>query len=1130
MSQFSFLQPEFASVYEHASRAEVLALADPRGACFYARLALEVTVKWMYTHDGTLRKPYDSNLAALLHEPTFRALVGPALFAKTKIIKDLGNIAVHDTRAVAPEKAADAVRELFHIAYWLVRTYAQGPKPDAGLAFSANDLPRTTHVETSTLSRLQATEQQFQQAEQERAKAEQARVKSEDDRKQLEASISEFQKQITRIKRANQATPDTHDYNETQTRNLFIDLLLREAGWQIDQVRDIEVPVAGMPNETGQGFVDYVLWGDDGLPLALIEAKRTQRDARVGQRQAELYADALEHQHGQRPIIFYSNGYEHWLWDDRRYPPRPVHGFLKKDELELAIQRRATLKPLGAETINPEIVERYYQTRAIRRVGETFEKDMLRKALLVMATGSGKTRTVIALSDLLMRANWARRILFLADRITLVNQAVNAFKRFLPQASPVNLVTEKSAHGRVYVSSYPTMVNLIEEMHKGVRRFGAGHFDLIVIDEAHRSIYRKYRAIFDYFDSLLVGLTATPRDEVDRDTYELFDLERGVPTDAYDLEDAVNDGFLVPPRAVSVPLKFQREGIRYDQLSADEQEAWDALDWDDEDGSIPEQVGAGAINQWLFNQDTVDKVLEHVMVHGLKVAAGDRLGKTIIFAKNHDHAQYIAQRFDANYPQYQGKFARVIDFKTEYAQSLIDDFSTLENEPHIAISVDMLDTGIDIPEVVNLVFFKLVRSKTKFWQMIGRGTRLRPDLFGPGQHKEFFFVFDFCQNFEFFNQDPVIADSRVSPSLRQRLFTNRVELLGAIDAQADAPEDEALQGLRGEVASRLRDEVAGMNPENFLVRPKRRLVEKYYQAETWGRLLREERAELNQYVAGLPSALDDNDTDAKQFDLLILNAQLSLLQHDKSFTRHQQRIRETAALLEELRNVPMVAAEMELILELQTDSYWQDITPPMLESVRRRLRSLVKLLDAKKRPIIYTNFEDEIGSGTEVALHGIPAGADMARFRMKVRHFLKDHMHHIAIQKVRRNESLTAQDLDELERIFLEAGVAEAEGLEQVRQEGGVGLFVRSLVGLDREAAKQAFTGFIAAHNPKADQIEFLNLVIDSLTEHGVMDPARLYESPFTDADPMGVEGVFKDAQVIELIAILNDVRTRAVA
>ena len=477
------------------------------------------------------------------------------------------------------------------------------------------------------------------------------------------------------------------------------------------------------------------------------------RDARVGQQQAKLYADCLEKQFGQRPVIFYTNGYEHWLWDDTRYPPRSVQGFLTKDELQLAIQRRTLRKPLGAEEIDGAIVERFYQTRAIRRVAEAFEKDHQRKALLVMATGAGKTRTVIALADLLMRANWAKRVLFLADRVALVRQAVNAFKRHLPSSAPVNLVTEKDGQGRVYVSTYPTMMNLIDDTADGKRRFGVGHFDLVVIDEAHRSVYRKYGAIFDYFDSLLVGLTATPKDEVDRDTYRLFELQRGVPTDAYGLDEAVKDGYLVPPRAVSVPLKFIRQGMRYDDLSEDEKEQWDAIEWD-EDGNVPSQVDPPAINKWLFNADTVDKVLEHLMTHGLKVAAGDRLGKTIIFAKNHDHAQFIAQRFDANYPHLKGSFARVIDFKTDYAQSLIEDFCQADKAPHIAISVDMLDTGIDVPEVVNLVFFKIVRSKTKFWQMLGRGTRLCPDLFGPGQNKEFFYVFDFCQNFEFFNQNP----------------------------------------------------------------------------------------------------------------------------------------------------------------------------------------------------------------------------------------------------------------------------------------------------------------------------------------------------------------------------------------
>jgi len=374
-----------------------------------------------------------------------------------------------------------------------------------------------------------------------------------------------------------------------------------------------------------------------------------------------------------------------------------------------------------------------------------------------MATGAGKTRTVIALCDLLMRCNWVKRVLFLADRVALVRQAVNAFKKHLPDSSPVNLVEEKDMEGRVFVSTYPTMMKQIEDMSEGQRRFGVGHFDILIIDEAHRSVFKKYKAIFDYFDSLLVGLTATPKNEIERNTYTLFDLENGVPTDAYSLEEAVKDGFLVPPQAVSVPLKFQREGINYDELTDEDKEQWDSLEWDEE-GEVPDRVEAEAVNKWLFNIDTVDKVLAHLMTRGLKVAGGDRLGKTILFAKNQAHADFVAGRFNVNYPHFKGEFARVITFKTEYAQNLIDNFSNKEKSPHLAISVDMLDTGIDVPEVVNLVFFKLVRSKTKFWQMVGRGTRLRPELFEPGKDKKFFYLFDYCQNLEYFSQNPETTD------------------------------------------------------------------------------------------------------------------------------------------------------------------------------------------------------------------------------------------------------------------------------------------------------------------------------------------------------------------------------------
>ena len=397
------------------------------------------------------------------------------------------------------------------------------------------------------------------------------------DREALDDELVRLRAEVAKAKKEAAEHADTHDYSEAETRTHIIDEYLHEAGWPLTDERDREYEVSGMPNQQNTGYVDYVLWGDDGKPLGLVEAKRTTKSPLAGKQQAKLYADCLEEEFGRRPVIFYSNGYQTWIWDDQMYPPREVQGFYTKDELELLIQRRTSRKSLATAEINDAIVERYYQTRAIRRIGEAFENDLERKALLVMATGAGKTRTVIALSDLLMRCNWAKRILFLADRIALVNQAVGAFKTHLPSSSPVNLVTERHGDGRVYVSTYPTMMGLIDEMQEGRRRFGPGHFDLIVIDEAHRSVYQKYRAIFDYFDSLLVGLTATPKDEIDINTYQLFELERGVPTDAYQLDDAIKDGFLVPPIAVSVPIKFQRQGITYKDLSPEEQEKWDAL-------------------------------------------------------------------------------------------------------------------------------------------------------------------------------------------------------------------------------------------------------------------------------------------------------------------------------------------------------------------------------------------------------------------------------------------------------------------------------------------------------------------------------------------------------------------------
>lgn len=1138
MSNFAFLHlPEWAFLFESAVKAEELANTDARASCFYARRTLELGVAWLYKHDKALKLPYQDNLGALIHEPSFRQTVGDALFTKARLIKDLGNMAVHSARKMAPIDAVNTTRELFHFCYWLARSYGRMARPDPSQRFELKWLPPASARPAQTVGQLQKLELELHARDEKLSS-----LLSE--RAALDEELRRLREEFAAIRQANTAQPDTHDYSEDATRKLFIDTLLKEAGWNLDPAKNFEVEVTGMPNAANKGYVDYVLWGDDGKPLGLIEAKRTTRSPTVGQQQARLYADCLEAQYGQRPVIFYSNGYEHWIWDDLCYPPRAVQGFYKKPELELLIQRRSSRKKLSEAVIDSAIIERYYQTRAVRRVGESFETDRLRKSLLVMATGAGKTRTVIALADILMRCNWVKRVLFLADRVALVNQAVNAFKTHLPDSAPVNLVTDKTSEGRVYVSTYPTMMGLIDEAlngeNAGQRRFGVGHFDLIIIDEAHRSVYRKYRALFDYFDALLVGLTATPKDEIDHNTYGLFDLETGVPTDAYGLDEAVADKHLVPPVPISVPLKFQREGIRYEDLPEEEKEAWDALEWSD-DGTVPEEVNAEAVNKWLFNTDTVDKVLETLMTRGQKVAGGDRLGKTILFAKNNDHADFIARRFDINYPHYKGHFARVVTYKTEYAQSLIDDFSARDRMPHVAISVDMLDTGIDVPEVVNLVFFKTVRSKTKFWQMLGRGTRLCKDLFGPGEDKQNFHIFDFCQNLEFFSQNPDFSEGSVTEPLGKRLFGARLQLIASLDTRLRGPGTrEQLAApygghlteaeLRAETAALLHQHVAAMNQDNFLVRPHRQYVERYAQAEAWQVLEPDDFDALSKRVAGLPTELADEDEEAKRFDLLLLRTQLAVLQALPAFTGLKERIQALAGALEEQSAIPAIHAEMALILAVGSEEWWEGATVPMLETVRRRLRALVKLIPKGEKKIVYTDFEDELGDAVTIDLPQVTAGLNMAKFKDKARAFLRAHESHLALQRLRRNQALTPTDLVELEKMLLEAGGSPELISEAKEKSHGLGIFIRSLVGLDRDAAMQAFSDFIGGTTATPNQIEFINLVVEELTQNGVVEPERLFESPYTDINAQGPYGVFPEAKVTQIVRVLEEIRGRAVA
>jgi type I restriction enzyme R subunit len=1149
-SQYAFIASQWPELHAEAVRVEQGALSDPRTACFYARRTIELLVEWAYDNDSQLERPFAAQtLADLMYARVFCDLAGEQM-RRFRLLKDLGNKAVHRSDPIRVGDAVTAARELFQVLRWFALTYGRDQQRVRGCSFNADLLP----------SRDAATAQQAQSREQLEALAEQLEERDTQLRDQRLATLASqeeldrLRQEITALRKANEAAARPEpDLSEFDTRRSYIDFYIEEAGWVHGQSCTHEHEVQGMPNATGTGFVDYVLWGGDGKPLALVEAKRTSRDSMEGQRQAELYANCLEQRYGQRPIIFLSNGYRHRLWDDLRYPPREVQGFYKKDELETLIRRREIRQPLAQATLSNTIAGRYYQQRAIRAICESLEQGHL-KALLVQATGTGKTRTAISLTDVLTRCNWVKRVLFLADRTSLVLQAERAFRRFLPDCSPVNLVTNKGGEGRVFLSTYPTMMNLIDaEDANGVKRFGVGHFDLVIIDEAHRSVYQKYGAIFAYFDSLLSGLTATPRDEIDRNTYELFDRAIGLPTDEYGLDQAIADRFLVPFRPISVSLRFPQEGINYADLSDEEKAQWDLLDWE-ENVLGTGRVDSGAINNWLFNDDTVDKGLEVLMTQGCQEASGDRIGKSVIFARNHKHAEFIRERFDYNYPHLAGKAARVIDNQVKYAQSLIDEFADSGSDLRIAISVDMLDTGIDIPEIVNLVFFKPVRSRTKFWQMVGRGTRTCQDLFGPGRDKECFWIFDLCQNLEFFLGQGG-ADSTSAPeSLSTRLFRSRLALIEVIDHKVGqtmlqaglgmaitAPEghpgepETALRLHRHTLAELLRCHVAACPADNFLVRPHLQLVERFRNGESWAILSPDDHQDLAATLAPLPSAYaeqqGDTDADARRFDLLLYNLQLTLLRAEPRYNRLQKQLRDLAAQLEARPNIPQVAAELELIRDLLRDEWWQDVTVPMLEEVRRRLRALMGLIEPISRDPLYTNFTDELGVMRELDAAALLTRDEFQQFRLRAKDFLKAHEDHLTMQRLRRNQPLTPADLDELQRLLLCHGVGTEQAIQRAAEEcNGFGLFIRSLVGLDRNAAKELFAAFLADGTHTATQIRFINEILDELTSRGVMDPARLYDPPFSDLAPTGPEGLFSEAEVNNICHLLDLIKTRAVA
>jgi len=1110
MSNFSFIPPEWAELKEAPQTAETHVFNAPLYAAMLCRKSLEEWVRWMYEHDEDLEFPYDTTLSSLIHDQRFKNIVAPLHFNHINLIRKLGNTAVHSIAKINPQEVLYALNLLHGFIGWITQVYSEEdvtvPVFDEGL------IPREEGRD-KTKQELQALEKSYHE--------QQAKLRKLED--ELETYKANKEQNISSV-------PLPIDPNEGQTREIYINTLLREAGWDPYGKNVPEYPVSGMPQATGYngtGYVDYVLWGDDGKPLAVVEAKRTTRDARVGQHQAKLYADCLEASTGQRPVIFYTSGFKTWLWDDVHYAPREVFGFYTKDELQMLIQRRTMQKKLSHVTINDSITDRHYQHEAIRRVTEALDNKH-REALLIMATGTGKTRVSASIVDLLSKAGWVKRVLFLADRNALVTQAKNNLNDYLPNLPAVDLTKEKEDESsRIVFSTYQTIINMIDGEADGDNRFySVGHFDLIIFDEIHRSVYNRYKHVFKYFDGIRIGLTATPKSEPNTDTYALFSMQPNNPTFAYELEEAVNDKYLVPPKAISVPIKFQRKGIIYANLTEEEKLKYEEEFTDPVTGEFPDEIDAAALNKWLFNTDTVDKVIGYLMQHGIKVEGGDKLAKTIIFARSHNHAKFIELRFNIQYPAYAGDFLKVIDHQEEYRYDLLNKFKDKSKMPQIAVSVDMLDTGIDVPEVANLVFFKPVRSSVKFWQMIGRGTRLCKDLFAIGEDKQEFIIFDFCENFEFFDAHPKGEIGTSSKTLSQRLFELRLRLAFVLLAQ---DEDAELRDYGQSIRDRLIAQTRELEDKNFIVRQHWQAVEKYKDANAWNALSDLDIKELHEHIAPLMVEADQDEM-AKRFDALMLDMQLSVYHGDKKQINLIQKVVTTAGKLTKKATIPSVGQRMELLKEVQQKLFWSAISIPAIERIRVELRDIIKFLDSATTPIYFTMFEDEFTA--DAVEHKLLYGYnDLEAYKKKVEQFLHEQKNHLAIHKLRNNIPITKDELGELERMLFDQGtVGTQEEFIKNYGEQPLGKFIRKILGMDINAAKSAFGEILQNQTLNAQQIKFIDLIINYMSMNGVIEPSRLFEAPFTDINSAGIEGLFEEETAVRIIRLIEEVNENAVA
>lgn len=1097
MSNFNFLKNEkqFEAFADVAMSAEKIISIDTEASVLNCRRAMEFAIKWMYSVDASLEMPYQDNLVSLMNSEDFREIVGLDIWRRLDLIRRIGNNAAHSAKKISYDQAELCIKNLYifldFVAYCYADSYIE-------TEFDEKQLGTTEILKPDVTAQLEL------------------------DLKKLIAENQSLKEELTSKREKQQETynPKPLDLSEYKTRKIYIDTMLQDAGWQEGNTWLNEVELPGMPNKSEVGFADYVLYDDAHKPLAVIEAKRTCADVAKGRQQAKLYADIIERQYGRRPVVFLTNGFETRMIDNQ-YPERKVASIYSKRDLEKLFNLQATKSSLAFIEVKKNIAGRYYQEAAIRAVCESFDKKNRRKALLVMATGSGKTRTVIALTDVLLNAGWIKNVLFLADRNSLVTQAKRSFSNLLPDLSVTNLCEEKENYNAHCVfSTYQTMMNCIDSVQDDQGKlFTCGHFDLIICDEAHRSIYNKYKDIFDYFDAPLVGLTATPKEEIEKNTYEIFELENGVPTYGYELAQAVKDGYLVDYLSVETKLKFIEEGISYDDLTEEEKEEFENT-FRDENGQVLERIESSALNTWIFNIDTIKQVLHILMTEGIRINYGERVGKTIIFAKNHDHAEKILEVFNKEYPHLPG-FAKVIDNYMTYAQSAIDEFSEPNKLPQIAISVDMLDTGIDVPEVVNLVFFKKVMSRAKFWQMIGRGTRLCEGLI-DGADKDKFYIFDFCGNFEFFRIHKGRAAANML-ALQGAIFNLRFQM--AYKLQDINYQTDYLSAYRKELVDNLVENVGNLNRENFAVRQHLKYVDQYSNSINYNALTYEDTLMVREELAPLILPEED-EISAVRFDALVYAIELAYLAGHKNNRARKDLLKRVNAVAG-VANIPEIQAKTDLIKKITETDYVDNAGINDFEHIRTELRHLMKYIPKGTRVKYDTNFDDDILSieWKESELEN----DELKNYKAKAEFYVRQHQDHLAIAKLKTNKPLTAFDVKNLESI-LWSEVGSRQDYEKEYGDKPLGEFVREIVGLDMNAAKEAFAEFLNEEKLDSRQIYFVNRIVEYIVHNGMMkDLSVLQESPFTDKG--SVVELFDDLNVwMGIRKVIDQINANAVA